>query len=62
MAAPLKFRFRWRALGQQHEATLQATSYPSAVYLLGCAHAHKYADHLFADDFAIDLSKPERVE
>lgn len=57
----VKFRFRWRANGQEHELVIDATDYALACYKLAWRHAMLYGAE-FPKDFSVDLRTPEPVE
>lgn len=63
MSQALKFRFRWRADGKDHEQVIEAPSYPEACYRLGAHHIYFFVPlGRVPKDFELDLTKPERVE
>lgn len=60
----MKFRFRWFANGAKCDAVIEARDYPMACYRLSQFHVELWTkDGVFRlpEDFAIDLSKVERV-
>lgn len=63
MSLVLKFRFRWRADGQEHTAVIEAPNYPTACSKLATIHAAELIRGEYVPaDLALDLTKPERVE
>jgi hypothetical protein len=63
----VRYRFRWRALGEDHEMVVGSESYALACYRLAIRHVSLYrglrwdGSRAWPEDFDIDLSKPEIV-
>lgn len=58
----MKYRFRWRANGEDHEAIIEAPDYPIACYKLATHHTRLFiAEGSVPEDMELDLSRPEIV-